>query len=86
MLVFKKKLARRGASAAPGGGTIFFVGREEHVYLKSAEEREEGGTPAIVGAVRTGRLQPHLMPDEQLGLQPYVREHATVCERACNRI
>jgi hypothetical protein len=39
VLVFKKKLARRGASAAPGGGTIFFVGRDEHVYLKSAEER-----------------------------------------------
>ena len=54
VLVFKKKLARRGASATPGGGTIFYVGREAHVYLKSAEEREEGGTPAIVGAVRCG--------------------------------
>ena len=54
VLVFKKSLARRDRSAAPGGGSIFFVGREGHVYLKSAEEREEGGTPAIVGAVRVG--------------------------------
>ena len=43
VLVFKKQLARRDASAAPGGGSIFFVGRDSHVYLKHAEEREEGG-------------------------------------------
>lgn len=54
VLVFKKRLSRRGVSANPGGGSIFFVGRGGHVYLKSAEEREEGGTPAIVGAVRVG--------------------------------
>ena len=39
---------------APGGGTVFYVSREEHVYVKNDEEREEGGTPAIVGAIRAG--------------------------------
>ena len=72
MLVFKKQLARRSASAAPGGGTIFFVGRERHVYLKSAEEREEGGTPPIVGAVPP-HISPHLptSPHISLGTPPH---------------
>ena len=47
-------LATRGLSSAPGGGTVFYVGRESHVYLKDDEEREEGGTPAIIGAIRAG--------------------------------
>lgn len=52
--------------ATPGGGTVFFVtpgaGRvrypntdlltERHRYLQNFEEREEGGTPDIVGAIR----------------------------------
>eukprot|EP00315_Gephyrocapsa_oceanica_P046214 CAMPEP_0185537682 /NCGR_PEP_ID=MMETSP1366-20130426/110565_1 /TAXON_ID=38817 /ORGANISM="Gephyrocapsa oceanica, Strain RCC1303" /LENGTH=536 /DNA_ID=CAMNT_0028149401 /DNA_START=1 /DNA_END=1608 /DNA_ORIENTATION=- len=54
ILVYKKSLARRGVSSAPGGGTVFYVSREEHVYVKNDEEREEGGTPAIVGAIRAG--------------------------------
>lgn len=35
-----------------GGGTVFFVGDTWHRYLENLEEREEGGTPDIVGAVR----------------------------------
>jgi hypothetical protein len=36
----------------PGGGTVFFVTEEHHRYLDNLEEREEGGTPDIVGAIR----------------------------------
>ena len=54
VLVYKKALATRGVSSAPGGGTVFYVSRDEHVYLKNDEEREEGGTPSIIGAIRAG--------------------------------
>ncbi|KOO20832.1 cysteine desulfurase [Chrysochromulina tobinii] len=54
VLVYKKALATRGISTCPGGGTVFYVSRERHVYLKNDEEREEGGTPSIVGAIRAG--------------------------------
>ena len=35
-----------------GGGTVAFVTRHGHRYLDKIEEREEGGTPAIVESVR----------------------------------
>ncbi len=55
VLVAKKCLFR--PDAAPnggGGGSVFFVGRDDHRYLQDAELREEGGTPAIVEGIRAG--------------------------------
>lgn len=40
----------------PGGGTVFFVTDKDHRYLKKQYEREEGGTPSIVGAIRAGMV------------------------------
>jgi len=47
---FSKYRAR--PPSAPGGGTVFFVTDDAHRYLSKWEEREEGGTPDIVGAAR----------------------------------
>ena len=61
VLVFKSHLAElyckgtadgRRASVAPGGGSVFFVSRDAHVYARAEEAREEAGTPPIIGAVR----------------------------------
>jgi selenocysteine lyase/cysteine desulfurase/tRNA(Ile)-lysidine synthase TilS/MesJ len=38
----------------PGGGTVFFVTENTQRYLDTFYEREEGGTPDIVGSIRTG--------------------------------
>jgi hypothetical protein len=38
----------------PGGGTVEYVNPAEHVYLRDPVAREEGGTPAIVEAIRAG--------------------------------
>jgi selenocysteine lyase/cysteine desulfurase len=38
-----------------GGGTVFFVTETNHRFLKDAELREEGGTPAIVESIRAGK-------------------------------
>jgi hypothetical protein len=38
----------------PGGGTVAYVNPTEHDYLTDPEQREEGGTPAIVESIRAG--------------------------------
>ncbi|XRB16727.1 tRNA-cytidine(32) 2-sulfurtransferase [Pseudoscourfieldia marina] len=54
LLVKRRLLHASRAPAHPGGGTVFFVTDGGHRYLSNREEREEGGTPDIVGAVRAG--------------------------------
>ena len=54
VLVAKKHLFDNSVPAAPGGGTVSYVNRDEHRYLDDVEHREEGGTPEIVGAIRSG--------------------------------
>jgi selenocysteine lyase/cysteine desulfurase len=53
-LVIKRRLLGHGiVPTQPGGGTVFYVTDTAHRYLANREEREEGGTPDLVGAVRT---------------------------------
>ncbi|KZS11051.1 putative Cytoplasmic tRNA 2-thiolation protein 1 [Daphnia magna] len=54
VLVVKKSLLQNRIPNGAGGGTVFFVDRETHLYLRDAEMREEGGTPAIVESIRAG--------------------------------
>ena len=54
ILVVKKSLLQNHIPNGAGGGTVFFVDREDHLYLRDAEMREEGGTPAIVESIRAG--------------------------------
>ena len=54
LLVIKKKLMRNNTPSTPGGGTVFYVTDHAHRYLENLEEREEGGTPNILGAIRCG--------------------------------
>eukprot|EP00742_Colponemidia_sp_Colp-10_P004426 GILJ01004726.1.p1 GENE.GILJ01004726.1~~GILJ01004726.1.p1 ORF type:complete len:1056 (+),score=133.62 GILJ01004726.1:84-3251(+) len=54
VLIAKKRLFANAVPTCPGGGTVFFVTSQSHRYLENLEEREEGGTPDIVGAIRCG--------------------------------
>ena len=56
VLVMKKALLNNLVPAPPniGGGTVFFVTDDAHRYLSNRAEREEGGTPDIVGTIRAG--------------------------------
>ncbi|CAN8006412.1 unnamed protein product [Ixodes hexagonus] len=54
VLVAKKKLFVNAVPSGCGGGSVFFVSRTGHRYLREVEAREEGGTPSIVGAIRCG--------------------------------
>lgn len=49
-VLFDKKLPPVNS----GGGTVDFVTDKDHTYLTKVHEREEGGTPDIVGCIRAG--------------------------------
>ncbi|MGH2753148.1 MAG: aminotransferase class V-fold PLP-dependent enzyme, partial [Actinomycetota bacterium] len=54
ILVARRDLFENSVPAVPGGGTVAYVNPTEHRYLADPEHREEGGTPAIVEAIRAG--------------------------------
>ncbi len=54
VLIVKKHLLTNSVPSVPGGGTVAYVGPDEHRYLDDPAHREEGGTPDIIGAIRAG--------------------------------
>ena len=54
ILVVRRDLLTNRVPDVPGGGTVEYVNPSEHVYLRDPVQREEGGTPAIVEAIRAG--------------------------------
>lgn len=54
VLVVRRDLLRNRVPDVPGGGTVEYVNPTEHQYLRDPIQREEGGTPAIVEAIRAG--------------------------------
>ena len=54
VLVARRELLTNRVPAVPGGGTVAYVNPSEHRYLSDPEQREEGGTPAIVESIRAG--------------------------------
>lgn len=54
VLIIRKELLTNSVPDVVGGGTVAYVNAEEHLYLNDPEHREEGGTPAIIEAIRAG--------------------------------
>ncbi len=54
VLAVRRPLVSNKVPTVPGGGTVAYVSASEHRYLDDPVAREEGGTPAIVGAIRAG--------------------------------
>ncbi|MEO6145350.1 MAG: aminotransferase class V-fold PLP-dependent enzyme, partial [Dermatophilaceae bacterium] len=54
VLVVRRELLANRVPDVPGGGTVAYVNPSEHRYLDDPAHREEGGTPAIVEAIRAG--------------------------------
>ncbi|UBV42519.1 aminotransferase class V-fold PLP-dependent enzyme [Deinococcus taeanensis] len=53
LLCFREELYRLQVPSTPGGGTVRFVNRERQIYVEDIEVREDAGTPAILGKIRT---------------------------------
>jgi selenocysteine lyase/cysteine desulfurase len=54
VLVARRELFANRVPEVPGGGTVAYVNTDDHRYLADPTQREEGGTPAIIEAVRAG--------------------------------
>lgn len=54
ILVAKKHLFEGCKPSYPGGGTVDYVSRTEHIFSSNIVEREEGGTPAILASIQAG--------------------------------
>jgi selenocysteine lyase/cysteine desulfurase len=54
VLVARRELFTNRVPDVPGGGTVTYVNDSDHDYLAAPEQREEGGTPAIIESVRAG--------------------------------
>ncbi|MDI6908399.1 aminotransferase class V-fold PLP-dependent enzyme [Nocardioides sp.] len=54
VLVGRRELFANRVPDVPGGGTVAYVNDDDHRYLTDPAQREEGGTPAIIEAIRAG--------------------------------
>lgn len=79
LLIAKKHLFRNHVPHNAGGGTVLYVTRETYEYLDDIEEREEGGTPAIMESIRAGlifQLKDALTEDAIIEREKYLKEKA----------
>ena len=54
VLVAKRALFTNTVPAVTGGGTVAYVNYLEHSYLPDIAQRQEAGTPDIIGSIRAG--------------------------------
>ena len=54
VLIVRDELLTNTVPDVVGGGTVAYVNPAEHMYLADPVHREEGGTPAIIEAIRAG--------------------------------
>ncbi|MDC5698798.1 aminotransferase class V-fold PLP-dependent enzyme [Intrasporangium calvum] len=54
VLVVRQELLTNRVPDVVGGGTVAYVNPDSHDYLTDPAHREEGGTPAIIEAIRAG--------------------------------
>ena len=68
LLIANETLFINAVPFMPSGGTVRFVCREFQVYSESMETKESGGTPNILGCIRSG-----LVFELKDDLQPYIK-------------
>ncbi len=52
VLILRKHAVETTQPSRPGGGTVVFVNAQSHDYVARLEQREEGGTPNVIGDIR----------------------------------
>ena len=79
LLVARRDLFTNRVPDVPGGGTVAYVNPDHHDYLEQIEHREEGGTPDIIGSIRTGLV---FQLKEAVGVDAIKRREKSFVERA----
>ena len=77
VLIFNRALYNNAIPDQPGGGTVKYTSPwDPHVYIDDIEEREDGGTPGFIQAIRTAlavKLKEKMQPQKMLQ-----KEHAMI--------
>lgn len=86
VLVANRELFQTRTPERPGGGTVDYVAAFDRVsvdYVRRLDEREEGGTPAILGDLRAGIA---FLVKEMLGPQRILEHELRIAARATERL
>jgi len=82
VLVVRRELLTNRVPDVPGGGTVAYVNSADHQYLSDPVQREEGGTPAIVEAIRAGLV---FQLKDAVGVDVIRAHEAAYLQRAVER-
>lgn len=77
--VIRDGICRRRTPTLPGGGTVSFVSPWTHVYSDRLANREEGGTPNVIGDIRAALA---MLVKEALGADWMARRQKDLRARA----
>lgn len=86
VLVVNRELVRTRVPERPGGGTVEYVSRatrEGIDYTTRLDEREEGGTPAILGDMRAGTA---FLVKEMIGPERILAHETALARSALQRL
>ena len=85
ILVANRALFRGSVPSHPGGGTVTYVGSGDGAidYATHLEEREESGTPAILGDLRAGTA---FLVKDMVGADRILAHEVSVARRALERL
>ena len=84
VLVLNRALNRSRIPERPGGGTVSYVAGPGDVdYTTNFAEREEGGTPSIIGDVRAGTA---FLVKEMVGAEALLDHERTIARTAVQRL
>lgn len=83
LLCFHEKLYQLSTPTTAGGGTVSYVSRTKHAYIDDIEAREDAGTPAILGKLRTALA---FRIKERLGTEELTKREHQLYQQATERL
>ena len=79
VLLVRRDAVKVETPSRPGGGTVAFVNGYRHDYVARIEQREEGGTPNVIGDIRAALA---LIVKDVIGQEYITARNAGNAERA----
>ena len=83
LIAAKKLFKNRIPHGGGGGGTVFWVSNQNHRFLAEPEEREEPGTPDLVGSIRCGMI---MQLKESIGTDFILEREKKIAKTAIDRL
>jgi selenocysteine lyase/cysteine desulfurase len=83
VLLFDKKVDNNNIPDQPGGGTVVYSNPwKEHEYVKDIEQREDGGTPPFLGAIKVAMC---IRLKERMGVENMLKREEEMLPLIFNR-